>query len=786
MLHRACSCLLAIAWLLAVVRGPALVAQDQASALPPNQWQEIVAGGVGPRVSPALVWSAARQRFVMVGGTISHAHKPPFPYDVLSLNLATKTWENELPPGGEKWGPLTGAVQPPKFKSPYFEMLDSEQNVRPWQRHAKMWYQGQLAPWDGNLYSLLCGRTVAYHIESRQWRNLEPANAPLPLTKSEKEGLNWSALGLDPLNQELVLFGGGGLATSRGDAGTWVYSTKKNEWRQLDLKVQPPPRALSPLVYDPQSKQLVLFGGDGLDTLYGDTWTYDCATRTWHERKPVVAPAPRLGHALVSLPKSGKLALVGGVGYTSSTAYQALLYKPLPLEIWTYDVSLNAWSLVKRLEEKGPTHFSVDAAVAAVDDQDRLLWWGPKTTGNRYENDSRTWLIQLDVSHSDAAATAKFGVPAGTVVQRDESHDPAWYAADVPTPNLSEQVRFYEELPTNRWTAVAAPKWPMNRQGGGWSTVAYDTSRQQFLHLGGGHSSYFGNDVAHFDTRAARWSISYRPQFALDFNYDLSGPGPWAFNGGPWGNHNYHAYNYDPVRDRLIFIRNEYTHVYDPERRVWPHEELLRNNPFAGSKYTSYLVTTPAGVVIWTNRKESQFASGVWKLSKDGWNELATTGDSLPLPQTDGSTLTFDSERNRLLLTTTLGEKGIVHSGQVWSCDLRSGEVRKLDPAGREAITSKRFARESVFLPKRDAVLFGHHLGEQNRLAIYDVANNRWCVAHVPGSEFFYRPEAGSSVDLGLQYDTARDLVWGVMCKLHPGAVQVMRVSDELKLTPLP
>jgi hypothetical protein len=752
----------------------------------PNEWSRIVAGGAGPRVSPALVWSSEQERFVLIAGTISHQHEPPFPYDVLSLNLETNRWENELPPEGKTWGTRVGAVEPPKFASPYFEIADVDGNVRPWQRHAKMWYHGQVAPWDGCVYTLMCGRTLRYDVAARSWRNLEPPAAPAPIARSEKQGLNWSAMCPDPVNEEIVLFGGCGVATERGDPGTWIYSPNRNEWRQLELAVQPPPRALSPMVYDPASKSIVLFGGDGLDTLRADTWVYDCTTRKWQQRRPALSPSPRFGHALLYLPKSRKIALLGGIGYTSSTAYQALLYKPLPFEIWTYDVAADRWSLVRRDEEGGPTHFSMHAAVAAVDDRDRVLWWGPEKTGDRYSRDSATWLCAIDPNSGDDAATAQHGVKPDTVVHRDGSYDPVWYDEELPPADPSAVERFYDTLLPNRWTPVEAPKWPVDRQGGGWSTVAYDSDRGQFLHLGGGHSSYFGNDVAHLDTKSHRWSVSYRPQFALDFNYDLTGPGPWAFNGGPWGNHNYHAYAYDPARGRLIYIRNEYTHVYDPRHRAWSHDERLSDNPFNGSKYTSYIVSTPTGAVVWALRKESQTKRGIWKLGREGWTELETTGDALPQPVTDGSTITYDGQRNRILLTTTRGEQNIEHSGQIWACDLETGAVTKLNPAGRERIVVGRFARESVWLPRRDLVMFGYHLERPNRIPFYDIAENRWLAADVPGSEFFVRgEEGGTSVDLGLQYDASRDLVWAVMCKLHPGAVQVLRVDDELKTTPI-
>ena len=60
--------------------------------------------------------------------------------------------------------------------------------------------------------------------------------------------------------------------------------------------------------------------------------------------------------------------------------------------------------------------------------------------------------------------------------------------------------------------------------------------------------------------------------FALHYNYDLSGPGPYAFNRGPWGNHNYHSYAYDHLSKRLIYIKNQ-THSFNPDTNDWPHEE---------------------------------------------------------------------------------------------------------------------------------------------------------------------------------------------------------------------
>ena len=128
-------------------------------------------------------------------------------------------------------------------------------------------------------------------------------------------GLSWSAMCADPVNKEILLFGGCGVLTPDGSPGTWVFSAEKNEWRKLDLKTEPPPRALAPMVYDQATKKIVLFGGDRLDQLLSDTWTFD--GQKWEEQQPAACPAPRAGHALLWLAGAKKVLLLGGYGYES-------------------------------------------------------------------------------------------------------------------------------------------------------------------------------------------------------------------------------------------------------------------------------------------------------------------------------------------------------------------------------------------------------------------------------------------------------------------------------------
>ncbi|MCW8130814.1 MAG: hypothetical protein KIS92_10725 [Planctomycetota bacterium] len=772
-------------WACLAVLALALPLAQAASA--PNEWAKVAEDGLGPGYSPGLVWSPELKRFVYFCGSVSHQFKGERPYDVMSFDPASPGWRNDLPKGAEGRGSETGNVRDVDYKTPYFEMTDKEGLVRPNRRHTYMWYHYAFAPWDGKVYALFCGRTVSYEPKARVWADLKPAGGPMPEVGG-RGGLSWSAMCADPVNKEILLFGGCGVPTPDGSPGTWVYATEKNEWRKLELKTEPPPRALAPMVYDPATKKIVLFGGDRLDQLYADTWVYDCATRTWEEKKPAASPSPRFGHALLRLPDSGKIVLLGGKGYTSSTSYCGMLYRVLPFEAWTYDVARNEWALLLHLDKGGPAQHPTEAACASAGDGDAVLWVGPGTEKGSVHS---AWTCQVDASKPDAGGAEKYGVKPGTLEFRTGSFDPEWYSKDVPAPDPAATEAVLKDLVPNTWTALKCPRWPENRMGGGWSTVALDSDRDEILHMGGGHSSYFGNDMAHYDIKNGRWSIACRPQFALEYNYDLNGPGMWGFNGAPWGNHNYQAYEYDPTIKRVVYIKTSMTLLYDPVSRTWPDAEKFGNLPFNVSKYINYLVATPTGVVCWTQTKESQSKHGLWRLEGGkAWKALAVSGEPLPPTVCDSSTVAYDSKRDRLLFTTTLSKEA--HQGQVWSADLKTGEVKKLNPEGMEAIKTGRFARESVYLPKGDLLMLGFLLQADGGLVVpvYDCEKNRWMGAKMPGAEFMNggkQAKPGSSVDLGLVYDAKRGLVWGTLCSLSgEGALRAARVdAATLSLQPL-
>src|SRR5207237_1200621 len=137
----------------------------------------------------------------------------------------------------------------------------------------------------------------------------------------------------------------------------------------------------------------VLFGGDRLDQLTCDTWTFDVATNKWEEKTPARSPSPRGGHALLWLPEAKKVLLIGGYGYKSAEGYVEAPYRNLPADAWTYDTAANRWDVVALVDAKGgPQTVSNVFVSAAVTDNDEVLLLDAKRTA---------WLLKVDAARSD-------------------------------------------------------------------------------------------------------------------------------------------------------------------------------------------------------------------------------------------------------------------------------------------------------------------------------------------------------------------------------------------------
>ena len=516
------------------------------------------------------------------------------------------------------------------------------------------------------------------------------------------------------------------------------------------LSCQPPQRALSRMVYDASTKRIVLFGGDHLDRLLADTWVFDCAAKRWIEMRPPLSPAPRAGHAMVYLPAGKKVLLFGGCTYTSSRSYCGRQYRNLPFEMWTYDTSSNRWSLLQRVEapQRAPQGQPGRVFPAAVDDRDVVVALQQLS----YHKPPVTWLCRVDASAA-VGARAEHGVKPGTVTERTGPFVPAYYDA-APAPDATAAEARLKALRPNTWTRIEPPRAPgLDRC---WGTAAYSPDHDVILHWSGGHSSHCGTEGVRYHPGINRWSLAAACELPLEFVYSNDGtPGQWSFQQRPWmTGHTYKSYGYDPRLRRMVFAgKNDRTYFFDPAAGDW--ERRTTANPFRGSFYTTTIISTPDGAVVWAQRLKDSTKTALWRMEAPGrtWRALPLEG-KLPRVGPDRHSGVYDSRRGRILLFSE-------HTGDVTAYDPKTGRAAPLGAAGKEL--AKVRSREAVYLPECDRVLLGAHVGATApaaRWPVYDCARNAWFAAVLAGTDPVGKGRF--NVSLGLCYDRGRKLVWAL------------------------
>lgn len=500
-----------------------------------------------------------------------------------------------------------------------------------------------------------------------------------------------------------------------------------------DLAVEPPGRALSQMAYDASQQKIVLFGGDGLDRHYADTWVYDCTTRKWEQRFPSRSPSPRAGHALVYLPKSQKVLLLGGFGLGNGHSYMyGDVYRSIPFEMWVYDTAKGEWALLQHLPlpkrgEKAPSTPRGDyrgtwPAAVNEDDVGVLLQGGSKGRA--------TWACRVDPSKLDEERTARYGVPPGTVAFRGDedsprkgwrSYDPAFYERGV-TPEPGKVKAFYDNLKPNTWTLLTPPK---GVDVCGWGTTAYDPDRQQLLYWGGGHSEYKGTNVFHYSVRTNLWSSSCRPDWVLEWTGGFLCPALVSFRNRPHVPvHAYQAYAYDPPSRLMVAVRGT-TFLYDVRMRRWLFPPI--DTPFRGDVMRVSLETTPEGIIAWAELKRAE-PSKLFRFDGKAraWRPLPLTGPKLAGPWCDGSGMCYDRTRNCLWLAP---------GNEIFCYDIATGTLAKVLMSSPKALGKFALWREQVHVPGADLILlmrlFAGPDGKPQNVA-YDPAANRWLWLDLP------------------------------------------------------
>jgi hypothetical protein len=353
------------------------------------------------------------------------------------------------------------------------------------------------------------GRTFAYDVRSRKWSDAAPGKGSPPPVSA-------ATLSYDPLNDEIVLAGGGHVAEpgprgrTVGYTGTWIYHPVSARWRPLRNGTEPPPRMSTRLVTDTRNKLMVMFGGDGQSRYLADTWIYDTRTRRWRESKSTGGPPARAGHFTVYDPASGWVIVGGGYNRQDLT------------DMWAYDAAADRWM---KLKGDSPVGWHVTADI--VPDESLIVL----TTSAKREGDTSGCNEIYPVR-----TTYGFKVRAQGLV--DESgkpqpqqpmlkRDPVAVLAGTKTDpeRRRAQLDRIRRMPVNQWVHFDNPgrAAPLRT----WGSSSFDTDKSRIIYWGGGHCGYGGSDYDFYDVEENTWisspAVAEYPERAWDLGINPAG-----------------------------------------------------------------------------------------------------------------------------------------------------------------------------------------------------------------------------------------------------------------------
>ncbi len=732
-------------------------------AQPSKQWTELAKDMSGARRGSAIRYASKAGAFFLWGflnddpEALQENRLIKIPeYDMVFFDPAAGRWANHLPlekqaewskqlPMGMHPGIYSGITTGSRRTLMRGEAESAEGVPRPTLNIVadQVAYRSR----DNSLLYFTGGLTAAYDIERRVWKDLKPPHSPPPVLGG--------SLAYDARRDEMILFGGGHVAEGspvRGYTGTWVFSYARNDWSQLTLGAQPPPRMNTRMVADTRNNRLVLFGGDGQKAYLADTWIFELVSRTWRA-STAPGPPPRAGHFTVFDPQSG-LVMIGG-GYNREDLR----------DMWAYDAAADKW---RNVAGETPTGFYISADIAP---EQRLILL---TTDTRRPGDTRGCNALYPVR-----TTYGYRIDTATML-RDAAHTryaPMPKREALETNSVPVKAPDLRNIPVNRWVHLANPGRvaPLRT----WGTATFDTDRGAILYWGGEHCGYSGSDVDEYLVDQHTWRGEREPEYpgrGFDKGVALAGV---TFSGAPFTVHGRKIYAYDPVSKRMIIVRplnltDGYqpqwtkaeksdcpqcaTFSYDPVRQTW---ERKASAPFG----VTALVTTPRGVigatVAWRGRlnragyiTESGQASEdnplyLFEAAKNQWTRLGPPQVS-PGNLYEMTSLAYDTRREQVIL-----HGGGKNRDEVWTFDLKTKRWRNMQPkvVAPEGAAAPVCTRESVYIPSEDVVLiYGSAIWE------YSVGENVWRRVEIPQmTEVPVRNR--TSQNRAMVYDAKHDLV---------------------------
>ncbi len=250
---------------------PGVLTQSLETAI----WEDVTpASGPTSRYRMDAVYDSTAQRLVMFGGA----------------NLATTAVLGDTQDwNGSTWVPRCVDTCGPPARRDHAMAFDSTRNV---------------VVMFGGRGSGLLNDTWELPTAGSVWTSTCTNCGPSPRSQT--------AVAFDSVNNEMVLFSGSGASND-----TWTYN---GSWTQVCMASPgcadntPTARRSHAMAYDEDNDEVILFGGTQIapSTIVGDTWTWNGSGWTRECETGACGPTPRTGHRLVYDQNTRRVILFGG------------------------------------------------------------------------------------------------------------------------------------------------------------------------------------------------------------------------------------------------------------------------------------------------------------------------------------------------------------------------------------------------------------------------------------------------------------------------------------------
>jgi hypothetical protein len=466
---------------------------------------------------------------------------------------------------------------------------------------------------------------------------------------------------------------------------------------ETDLRLEPPPRCGTPLIYHPEQECLVMFGGHsglvrtdlarpgghgGRPGALNDTWLYDCRSRRWRELDLPRRPPPTLWPKMVYDPASGLILLVTRTGRWEKDEDQAIT-------LWALDLEKEEWT--RRHTQPWPwphgdghaTGWAPDPFEVALDRERGLLLLTQNVRRDKRPV-GQTYAMRLEVAKMGEAEPAPAWEPPPRIQPIEiPPEDPAWLAR-------------LKSLPANRWIHAKPQREASNR---GWGMCVADPVRGWIVYFGGGHSTYQVNNVGVYVVGANTWVSG------VGCHNDWVPPVSWGGTamGMRGGAHAHHQRNEYVSLDGRMFVS------MGTESRRWGAESGKRPGP----RYNWFYDVDRGGV--WRQKRieridRGEDAGGLWARCHLAHPDGRILGFGGALEPYDGRFFAgevYFAEHDPYANTLAVRRVPEPHPGIVYEC------------------------RPFCVVPKRDAVFFYECAEKDKRIVrqgtwLYHIAENRF------------------------------------------------------------